>query len=99
MPGSRSRAEVTDFEALRAGMSSIVMTIGVGLVRGKKGRRTSGWRRGRVPRGSRRSRLDYWQASHTSGFVGAVAGFGLGVKLVSLETVAWRMRVAGRERR
>lgn len=52
---------------------------------------------------SRRSRMDYWQASQISGFAGApfgaAPGRATGVKLVSLETVAWRMRVAGRERR
>ena len=61
-------------------------------------RRTPAWAEWSDPRGPSVPGLDYWQASQTSGLVGAGA-LGFGVKLVSLDTVAWRMRVAGRERR
>jgi hypothetical protein len=43
---------------------------------------------------------NYWQASQISGVSVELAPLGAaGVKVVSLEVVVWRMRVAGRERR
>ena len=87
---------------MRVGRSSMVMAAdgenGSGGRKGSAGL-LRGWRKGRRTSQEPAFPVDYWQASQTSGLVGALGAFGLGVKLVSLETVAWRMRVAGRERR